>query len=96
VDVEARAKLEEDKGWMVLATTVRAEGWGDADMLHASQAHNTPGAPGLRWRKPPAAIAPGWLEKPERMAALAMLTVVGVLVYRLLQRPVRLSLRPHD
>ena len=29
----------------------------------------------------PAAIAPVWLEKPERIAALAMLTVVGLLVY---------------
>jgi hypothetical protein len=35
-----------------------------------------------------------WLEKPERIAALAMLTVVGLLVYALIQRQVRLYL--HD
>jgi hypothetical protein len=56
---------------------------------------NTTVEPGVRWIKNPAAIAPGWLEKPERIAALAMLTVVGLLVYRLIQRQVRLSLRTH-
>ena len=44
----------------------------------------------------PAAIAPVWLEKPERIAALAMLTVVGLLVYSVIQRQVRLSLRTHE
>jgi len=37
-----------------------------------------------------------WLEKPERIAALAMLTVVGLLVYSIIQRQVRLALRTHD
>jgi len=37
-----------------------------------------------------------WLEKPERIAALAMLTVVGLLVYSIIQRQVRLSLQTHD
>ena len=52
--------------------------------------------PGFRWIKHPAAIAPVWLEKPERIAALAMLTVVGLLVYSIIQRQVRLYLRTHD
>jgi hypothetical protein len=52
--------------------------------------------PGFRWLKNPAAIAPVWLEKPERIAALAMLTVVGLLVYSVIQRQVRLYLRTHD
>ena len=51
---------------------------------------------GFRWIKTPAAIAPVWLEKPERIAALAMLTVVGLLVYSIMQRQVRLSLQTHD
>lgn len=34
--------------------------------------------------------------KPARLAALARLTVVGWLVYTLIQRQVRLSLRLHD
>jgi hypothetical protein len=50
----------------------------------------------LRWLKNPAAIAPVWLEKPERIAALAMLTVLGWLVCRVSQRQVRLDLRPDD
>ena len=52
--------------------------------------------PGFRWIKNPAAISPVWLEKPERIAALAMLTVVGLLVYSIIQRQVRLYLRMHD
>src|SRR5207237_9004948 len=37
----------------------------------------------------------GW-EQPERIVALAMLTVVGLLVYSLTQRQVRLYLRVQD
>jgi hypothetical protein len=37
-----------------------------------------------------------WLEKPQRMAALAMLTVVGLLVYGLIQRQVRQCLAQHE
>jgi transposase len=48
--------------------------------------------PGFRWIKNPAAISPVWLEKPKRIAALAMLTVVGLLVYSIIQRQVRLYL----
>jgi transposase len=52
--------------------------------------------PGFRWLKNPAAIAPVWLEKSERIAALAMLTVVGLLVYSIIQRQVRLYPQTHD
>jgi hypothetical protein len=51
--------------------------------------------PGFRWIKNPAAISPVWLEKPERIATLAMLTVVGLLVYAGIQRQVRLYLCDH-
>jgi hypothetical protein len=52
--------------------------------------------PGFRWIKYPAASSLVWLETPEWVAALAMLTVIGLRVYRVIQRQVRLSLRPHD
>jgi len=65
-------------------------------MLQAYQEQHITVEPGFRWIKNPAAISPVWLEKPERMAALAMLTVVGLLVYAVIQRQVRLSLREHD
>jgi transposase len=65
-------------------------------MLQAYQEHHITVEPGFRWIKHPAAISPVWLEKPERIAALAMLTVVGLLVYAVIQRQVRLSLRDHD
>jgi transposase len=93
---EALANSEEDNGWTVLATTVSAESCTDADILQAYQDQNTTVEPGFRWIKNPAAIAPVWLEKPERIAALAMLTVLGLLVYSVIQRQVRLYLRTHD
>ena len=96
VEVEAMANAEEDNGWTVLATTVSAEGGADREILQAYQDQNTTVEPGFRWIKNPAAIAPVWLEKPERIAALAMLTVLGLLVSSVIQRQVRLYLRTHD
>jgi transposase len=96
VEVEALANAEEDNGWTVLATTVSAEGCGDGEILQAYQDQTSTVEPGFRWIKNPAAIAPVWLEKPERIAALAMLTVLGLLVYSVIQRQVRLYLRTHD
>jgi hypothetical protein len=80
------------QGWTVLATTVRPAGCPDAELLQAYQEQHITVEPGLRWSKHPAALSPGWLETPERMAAWAMLTVVGVLVDAVSQRQVRLSL----
>jgi len=96
IEVESLVIPEEDNGWTVLATTVSAEHCSDREILQAYQDQNTTVEPGFRWIKNPAAIAPVWLEKPERIAALAMLTVVGLLVYSVIQRQVRLYLRTHD
>ena len=63
--------------------------------FQAYQEQHTTVEPGFRWIKNPAAISPVWLEKPERIAALAMLTVVGLLVYAVIQRQVRLYLHDH-
>ena len=95
VEVEALANPEEENGWPVLATTVSAAVCTDTALRQASQEQHTPGAPGLRWSKNPAAISPVWRAQPERMAALARLTVVGFLVYSVLQRQVRLARRRH-
>jgi transposase len=96
VEVESLPNPEEDNGWTVLATTVSADTCPDAEVLQAYQEQHITVEPGFRWIKNPAAISPVWLEKPERIAALAMLTVVGLLVYSIIQRQVRLSLRTHD
>jgi transposase len=95
-EVAPLTNVEEENGWAVLATTVGAEVCSDADILQAYQEQNTTVESGFRWIKTPAAISPVWLEKPERIAALAMLTVLGLLVYSIIQRQVRLSLRTHD
>lgn len=76
-------------GWLVLATTVSENTCDDAEMVRAYRAQTTTVEPGFRWSKNPAAISPVWLEKRERIAALAMLTVVGLWVYSLIQRQVR-------
>jgi transposase len=96
VHPEALVPSEDAHGWTVLATTVRPEECTDAEMLQAYQEQHITVEPGFRWIKNPAAISPVWLEKPERIAALAMLTVVGLLVYAVIQRQVRLYLREHD
>ena len=69
VEVTALAKAEEDNGGAVLATTVPTAVGADAEILQAYQEQNTTVEPGFRWSKTPAAIAPAWLEKPERIAA---------------------------
>jgi transposase len=96
VHSEALVPSEDTHGWTVLATTVGPEGCTDAELLQAYQEQHITVEPGFRWIKNPAAISPVWLEKPERIAALAMLTVVGLLVYAVIQRQVRLYLRAHD
>ena len=93
---EALVPSEDAYGWTVLATTLRPEVCTDAELLQAYQEQHITVEPGFRWIKNPAAISPVWLEKPERIAALAMLTVVGLLVYTIIQRQVRLYLRDHD
>jgi transposase len=95
VEAATLANQEEDHGWAVLATTVPTETCADAEILEAYQEQNMTVEPGFRWIKNPAAIAPVWLEKPERIAALAMLTVLGLLVYSVIQRQVRLYLHTH-
>lgn len=95
VEVEVLANVDEENGWTVLATTVSPDVCSDAEILQAYQEQHTTVEPGFRWIKNPAAISPVWLEKPERIAALAMLTVLGLLVYAVLQRQVRLYLRTH-
>ncbi len=96
VEVESMPNPEEDNGWTVLAITISADACTDAEVLQAYQEQHTTVEPGFRWIKNPAAISPVWLEQPERIAALAMLTVVGLLVYSISQRQVRLYLHTHD
>jgi transposase len=95
VEAKALAPPVHTYGWLVLATTVDAHTSSDAEIVRAYRDQTTTVEPGFRWIKNPAAICPVWLEKPERIAALAMLTVVGLLVYGLIQRQVRQYLQQH-
>jgi hypothetical protein len=79
-EAQAHVPSADTSGWTVLATTVGAESCTETEILQASQAQHITVEPGFRWIKNPAAISPVWLEKPERIAAVAMLTVVGWLV----------------
>jgi transposase len=83
-------------GWLVLATTIDAASGGDREIVPAYRDQTSTVERGFRWIKNPAAISPVWLEKRKRIAALAMLTVVGLLVYGLIQRQVRQYLEVHQ
>ena len=96
VHPEVLVPSEDAHGWTVLATTVPSDVCTDVEILQTYQEQHITVEPGFRWIKNPAAIAPVWLEKPQRIAALAMLTVVGLLVYAVIQRQVRLYLREHE
>jgi transposase len=80
VHSETLVSSEDAYGWTLLATTLRPEVCTDTELLKAYQEQHITVEPGFRWIKNPAAITPVWLEKPERIAALAMLTVMGLLV----------------
>ena len=95
VEAQAITRCEAAHGWMVLATTLEVSTHPDAVIVQAYQDQASTVEHGLRWIKNAAAITPMWLEKPERLAALAMVTVLSLLVYGLLQRQVRLSLQAH-
>ena len=95
VTAEALAPPVATFGWLVLATTIDEQTCGDAEIVRAYRDQTTTVEPGFRWIKTPAAISPIWLPKPEWIAALAMLTVVGLLVYALIQRQVRQYLQLH-
>jgi transposase len=95
-EAAAHVPSADTQGWTVLATPVGAESGTDTEVLQAYQEQHITVEPGFRWIKNPAAISPVWLEKPERIAALAMLTVVGLLVYAVIQRQVRLYLREQN
>jgi transposase len=95
VPPEAVVPPEDGHGWTVLATTLQPEVCTDVELLQAYQEQHITVEPGFRWIKNPAAISPVWLEKPQRIAALAMLTVAALLVYAVIQRQVRLYLHDH-
>jgi transposase len=96
VETKALAPALETCGWLVLATTIDERSCGDAEIVQAYRDQTATVERGFRWIKNPAAISPVWLEKPQRIAALAMLTVVGLLVYGLIQRQVRQYLAQHE
>jgi transposase len=83
-------------GWLVVATTIEEASGSDAEIVKAYRDQTTTVEKGLRWIKNPAALNPVGLEKRQRIAALAMLTVVGLLVYGLIQRQVRQYLQEHE
>jgi transposase len=96
VETRALTPARETCGWLVLATTLDEQRCGDAEIVQAYRDQTATVERGFRWIKNPAAISPVWLEKPQRIAALAMLTVVGLLIYGLIQRQVRQYLAQHE
>jgi hypothetical protein len=92
----ALPQAAQEQGGTVWATTGNAQRCSDTQILRADHEQNSTVEAGMRGSKNPAASTPMWLEKPERIAAWARLTVIGLLVYGLLQRQVRRSLQAHQ
>ncbi|ETX03897.1 MAG: hypothetical protein ETSY2_31905 [Candidatus Entotheonella gemina] len=96
VETKALAPPVKTFGWSVLAAAIDEASCGDPEIVQAYRDQTSTVERGFRWIKNPAAISPVWLEKRQRIAALAMLTVVGLLVYGLIQRQVRQYLAQHE
>jgi hypothetical protein len=91
------AERQQSSFWQAMWELGLVEGQNiTVEILQAYQEQHSTVEPGFRWSKNPAAIGPVWLEKPEWIAALAMLTVVRLLLYAVIQRQVRLYLRDHQ
>jgi hypothetical protein len=83
-------------GGLVLATTIEESIGDDAEMVRAYRDQTTTVERGFWWIQNPAAIYPVWLEKRERIAVLAMLMVVDLLIYGLIHRQVRQYLQEYQ
>ena len=68
----------------------------DAEILQAYQDQNTTVEPGFRWIKNPAAISPRVARETRTDCRLGDADGLGLLVYTVIQRQVRLYLRTHD
>jgi hypothetical protein len=68
-EAAAHVPSADTQGGTGLATTVGAESGTEPALLPAYQAPHSTVAPGWRGSKNPAALSPGWREKPARMAA---------------------------
>lgn len=80
------------EGCFVLATDVLDEAeLSDAELLRAYKGQHRVET-SFRWAKNPAAIAPIFLEKPTRIAALGFVYLVALLIYTLVERQVRQAL----
>jgi transposase len=80
------------EGCFVLATDVLEEQrLSDVELLQAYKGQQRVET-SFRWAKNPAAIAPIFLEKPTRIAALGFVYLVALLVYTLVERQVRRGL----
>ena len=51
---------------------------------------------GFRWLKAPCQVAPVFLHTPHRIAALGLVFVIALAVWRLLQREIRQALAKHE
>ena len=93
---EALVPSEDVHGWTVLATTMQPEGCTDTEMLQAYQEQHITVEPGFRLDQESRRYQPGVAGETRTDCALAMLTVVGLLVYAVIQRQVPLYFREHD
>ncbi len=91
VDDEAVEKLRRSKSHLVLITDhLDQDTHSDADILaEYRHQHLVEGSCGFRWLKGPAQVAPVFLKKPARIAALGLVFILALMVRNYLQFTVR-------
>ncbi len=88
--MQAREDTSDDMGYVVLATN-RMD-LTDREVLNSYKAQYTVEG-GLKWLKGSALVAPIFLKKPKRIAALGFVFLLSLLVNNLVQREIRTSLK---
>ena len=89
-DEKVARALEHARGFVLVTDHLDTEAWPDERILREYRhQHLVEGQAGFRWFKSTAAVAPVFLNKPERIAALALVFVLALMVRNYIQFTLR-------
>lgn len=92
-DVAVERARFHSRHFVLITDHTDAEVWSDARVLTTYRdQHIIEGHRGFRWLKGPAAVAPAFLKKPERIAALGLVFILALLIRNYLEWAVRTAM----
>jgi len=97
-DAEAveRARFH-SRHFVLITDHLDAEAWSDERVLTTyREQHLIEGHRGFRWLKGPAAVAPAFLKKPQRIAAMGLVFILALMVRNYLEWAVRTAMAEED